>query len=184
MNIPKLTTNELIFLGIRLLVGALMFFAGIEKVLYTTWGGHTSGWSAGFYLSNIAGGGAFNPWFQSIAGSAAVVDLVVLGEVAIGLGLLLGFFTRLASYSGILMNGLFWVSQFMAKSRTGTGALAVNAGPWGNGWSNGPINQNALIIVMYIIIILVGAGLKYGLDSYVHDLEFVKKNSWLKAIFG
>jgi thiosulfate dehydrogenase [quinone] large subunit len=180
----NLTKSEFSFLLMRLVAGTLMFFAGIEKVLYTTWGGHTSGWSAGFYLSNIAGGGAFNSWFQSLAGSQVVNDLVIWGEVLIGLGLLIGFLTRLAAYSGIVMNGLFWISQYMASSRTSTGALAVNAGPWGNGWANGPLNNNFLLIVMYIIIILVGAGVKWGLDRYVHDLEFVKNNSWLKVIFG
>lgn len=179
----KLSMTELSILGLRLLIGILMFFAGIEKVLYTTWGGHTSGWSASFYLTNIAGGGAFNPWFQSIAGNG-ISSLVMWGEVAIGLGLILGLLTRLASFFGIIMNGLFWVSQYMAKSRNATGALVVNAGPWGNGWSNGPLNENFIIVCLYIVFILVGAGLIYGLDKYVHDLEIVKNNSWLKAIFG
>ncbi len=180
----KLSMTELSILGLRLLVGFLMFFAGIEKVLYTTWGGHTSGWSATGYLNFVAGGGAFNPWFHSIAGSSALSSLVMFGEVAIGLGLLLGFLTRLASFFGIIMNGLFWISEFLAKSRDATGALVVNTGPWGNGWSTGPITENFIIVCLYIVFILVGAGLVYGLDKYVHDLEIVKKNSWLKAIFG
>jgi thiosulfate dehydrogenase [quinone] large subunit len=178
----KISMTELSILGLRLLIGILMFFAGIEKVLYTTWGGHTAGWSASGYLQFVAGGGAFNPWFQSIAGS--VGPLVMWGEVAIGLALILGLLTRLASFFGIIMNGLFWVSQYMAKARTSTGALEVNAGPWGNGWSTGPLNENFIIVCLYIVFILVGAGLTYGLDKYIHDLEIVKNNSWIKAIFG
>lgn len=180
----KITRVDLSIFLLRLFAGVVMFFAGIEKVLYTTWGGHTAGWSAGGYLRFVAGGGFLNPWFQSIAGNATVDNLVMFGEVLIGLGLLLGLLTRAASFFGIIMNGLFWASEYLAKSRTATGALEVNAGPWGVGWANGPLTLNAALIAMYIVFILVGAGLTLGLDSYVHRMEIVKKNSWLQAIFG
>jgi len=158
---------------LRLFAGVLMFFAGIEKILYTTWGGHTSSWTARGFLLNAATGSPFHDWFASMAGSAAVDSLVMWGEVLIGLALILGLLTRLAALFGIVENGLFWIASYRA-----------GVGPWGVGWSNGPLELNAALIAMYIFFILAGAGLVLGLDMYIHKLEPVKSKAWLRAFFG
>jgi thiosulfate dehydrogenase [quinone] large subunit len=165
---------------LRLLVGFSMFFAGFEKLIYASW--HVplgSNWSAAGYLRFVAGGGAFHDWFVSLAGNPAVEPLVIWGEILIGLALIIGLLTRFASFMGIILNGLFWLTEYM-KFDGGE----VVTGVFGWGWEHGPITQNALYIAIYIILILTGAGLFYGLDKIVHATSIVKKYSWLKVILG
>ena len=158
---------------LRLFAGVLMFFAGIEKFLYTSWGGHTSGWTARGFLLGAASGTSLNSWFAGMAGNATIDSLVMWGEVLIGLALILGLLTRLAALFGIIENGLFWIASYKA-----------GAGPWGVGWANGPLELNAALVAMYIFFILAGAGLTLGLDMYIHKMEPVKSKKWLQAIFG
>ena len=97
----------------------------------------------------------------------------------IGLALILGLVVRFASIMGIILNGLFWTAAYMSKS-----GGVVQTGPFNIGWRTGPLEINAALIGMYITMMLIGAGLIYGLDSYVQKIEFVKKHSWLKFLLG
>jgi thiosulfate dehydrogenase [quinone] large subunit len=175
----NLSKTELSILLVRLFPGVLMFFAGFEKLIYASWHSSGAAWSAAGYLNFVAGGGAFHDWFVSLAGNPVVEPLVIWGEILIGLALIIGLLVRFASFMGIIINGLFWITEYMKFS-----GGEVVTGVFGWGWQNGPLTENAALVLMYIVIILSGAGLKYGLDKYVHDLEFIKKNSWLKVIFG
>lgn len=155
---------------LRLFAGVLMFFAGIEKLLHPVWA--EGAWTSTGFLRGVSA----NPlqgWFNSMAGSTAVDGLVIWGEILIGLALILGVCVRLASYFGILENGLFWLASYKG-----------GIGPFGVGWTNGPLELNAALIAMYIVFILIGAGLVYGLDSYIQETEFAKKNPWMKIFLG
>ncbi len=188
MNLDR---NQVAILLVRLFAGVTMFFAGFEKAIYTYWGGHTAGWSAANSLK-FGGGGLLHNWFVSISTSNWVSPLVYYGEIAIGLGILLGLTLRLACYFAIIENGLFWANAYMPLSTVTNKVVdgqivatrSVNSGVFGLGWSSGPLELNAALIMMYIILILVGAGLTYGLDARIHKLDIVKKNRALRAIFG
>ena len=104
------------------------------------------------------------------------------GGNTIGLALLLGILVRFAAIMGIMENGLFWAAAYMAKYRTATGALAVNHGPFYIGWSSGPLDLNTALVAMYILCILIGAGLIYGLDAYIQKTSVVQKHKWLKFL--
>ena len=187
----NLSRNQIGILLIRLFAGFAMFFAGFEKAIYTSWGGHTAGWSAANSLK-FGGGGLLHNWFVSIASSNWVSPLVYWGEIFIGLGILLGLTLRLASVFGIIENGLFWINAYMPLSTvTNTvvdgkivASRSVNTGVFGMGWNTGPLELNAALIMMYIIMILVGAGLVYGVDAKLHKLAVVKKYRILRAILG
>ncbi len=187
MSLGNLNRNAIAILLVRLFAGVTMFFAGFEKAIYTSWGGHTAGWSPASSLSATrAGGGILHDWFVSISTASWTGPLVYTGEMLIGLGILLGLTLRLACYFGIIENGLFWANAYYA---TPAPTIAnpnptPNGGVFGIGWSSGPLELNAALIMMYIIMIVVGAGLTWGLDSYVHKLDIVKKNVVFRAIFG
>jgi len=155
---------------LRLFAGVLMFFAGIEKLLHPIWS--EGAWTSAGFLAGVTDN-PFQGWFNSMSGNTTVDGLVVWGEILIGLALILGILVRFASYCGIVENGLFWLASYKAGT-----------GPFGVGWRNGPLELNAALVAMYIIFILIGAGLIYGLDSYIQKTEIVKKNSWMKIFLG
>jgi len=193
MDLRNLNKTDTSILLVRLFAGVTMFFAGFEKAIYTSWGGHTAGWSAANALINGGGGDLFHPWFVSIAKAGWVEPTVFWGEMLIGLALLLGLTVRIAVISGIVMNGLFWINMYMPLS-TVTRAIvdgkivetrSINTGVFGMGWANGPLEFNAALIMMYIILFILGASaLKYSVAGYLSKYEIVKKNSILKLLIN
>ncbi len=180
----KLDRNQIAVFLVRLFAGTTMLMAGFEKAIYMYWGGHTAGWSAKSSLL-YGGGGILHGWYTSIATSNWVSPLVFTGEMLIGTAILLGLTLRLACYFGIIENGLFWANGYMPLSIVNSnGARSINTGVFGLGWSSGPLELNAAMILMYIIMILVGAGLTLGLDGKLHQLNAVKNNRFLRAILG
>jgi uncharacterized membrane protein YphA (DoxX/SURF4 family) len=179
MNIDK---SSLPILLIRLFAGTTMFFAGFEKAIYTSWGGHTTGWSATNSLLN-GGGGFLHDWFVSIARTSWVSPLVYWGEIFIGLAILLGLTLRIAAFFGIVENGLFWANGFYPLRGT---PPKPDGGVFGIGWANGPLELNAALIMMYIILILVGGiALKYSIAGYLHNkFEIVRKNKILQLLIN
>ena len=188
MNISR---NQIAILLIRLFAGFTMFFAGFEKAINLYWGGHTTAFSAKSSLIN-GGGGILHGWFVSIAPTNWVSPLVYTGEILIGLGILLGLSLRLAAIFGIIENGLFWANAYMPLSTVTNTVVngqivatrSINTGVFGLGWSSGPLELNASLIMMYIVMILVGAGLTYGIDAWLYKFDIVKKNRILRAILG
>lgn len=98
---------------LRMNVGAQWFLAGWEKVQDPTWG--TSGTALkGFVTAAIAKTGGAHPSVQGWYGNflhdfvlpnAGLVSFIVSwGEVAVGLGVLLGALTGIAAGFGVLMN--------------------------------------------------------------------------------
>lgn len=85
----------------RVALGILFFYAGITKVMDPSW-------TAAGYLSNAQTFSDLFAWFASDANIVWVNFLNQWGLTAIGLGLLTGTFTRLASYFGILLMMLYY----------------------------------------------------------------------------
>lgn len=181
MNLDKTAITLLL---VRLFVGVEMFFAGFEKAIYTSWGGHTAVWSPSGSLL-YGGGGILHPWFVSIANGGWVGPLVYTGEMLIGLAILLGLTVRLAALSGIVMNGLFWINAYMPLSAISRSIVdgkivetrSINTGVFGMGWNTGPLEINAATIMLYIILIIFGAGaLKFSIAAYLNKFGKIKNN--------
>ena len=189
VNIDK---NSVPILLVRLFAGFTMFFAGFEKAVYAYWGGHTAGWSPAGSLTN-GGGGFLHGWFVGIANAGWVGPLVYIGEMLIGLALLLGLTVRIAAVAGIIENGLFWANGYMPLSAVANTVVdgkivstrSINTGVFGMGWSSGPLELNAAVIMMYIILIIVGgAALKYSIAGYLNKYEAVRKNKILQLLIN
>ncbi len=89
---------------LRVLVGWHFLYEGIAKLM-------KDGWSAAGFLGQAKG--AFAPIFHWIADTPAVLDIVnqmnIWGLIAIGLGLIMGAFTSIASIAGMMLILLYYV---------------------------------------------------------------------------
>jgi len=91
---------------LRVLIGWHFLYEGIVKL-------YNPSWSAAAYLNDS--GGFLAPFFQSLAASATWVPIIdflnTWGLIAVGLGLLLGLFTRIALVGGMVLLGLYYLSH-------------------------------------------------------------------------
>jgi thiosulfate dehydrogenase [quinone] large subunit len=151
---------------LRIVVGIIFVWAGADKVFN---GGPTGFSAAGFlkFATNGTLGWPFvsgtpdpktiyNPthdFWVSLAGNATAMtvvnNLVVAGEVLIGVALLLGIVTRFAAVMGALMMALFFFA----------------------GWNftNGIVEEHATYAVVLLALAGMGAGNYYGLDRVVGE---------------
>ena len=93
--------RKAVILFLRLSMGFLMFYAGITKVF-------DSSWSAAGYLSNAQTFPALYEWFASPVILPFVNILNAWGLTIVGLCLILGLYTRAASWVGIALMILYY----------------------------------------------------------------------------
>lgn len=107
------TGSAALWFVVRMYVGAEWLLAGWEKVLSPAWG--TSGKAlSGFVAGALAQSSGANPavqgWYASFLHNFVLPNagffsfLVTWGEVAVGLGILVGLLTGIAAGFGVLMN--------------------------------------------------------------------------------
>jgi thiosulfate dehydrogenase [quinone] large subunit len=163
---------------LRVGLGLGFAFAGLHKFLPSLLNSANSPFTSKFFLLKATGGqwldsdpkAIVNPTHDiwvGIAGNASLVSifdtLVVFGEIAIGIALILGLATRFSGVMGALLMALIWVA----------------------GWSfaNGPFNEAFYYGLMSIVIVVVGAG-AYALDSVVVKLPVIQRIPVVKAALG
>lgn len=90
----------------RVLIGWYCLYEGVIKLV-------NPNWSSFAFLTDSQGWFAF--LFKAIAASQSIVTVIdyinIWGLIAIGLGLILGLFARIATISGIVLIGLYWLSH-------------------------------------------------------------------------
>jgi len=93
-------------LVLRVIIGWHFMYEGLVKFTNPNWS------SVGFLLDSQ---GWFKGMFESMAANPnvlAVVDFMnIWGLIAIGLGLILGLFTRVATWSGIVLLAMYYLSH-------------------------------------------------------------------------
>jgi thiosulfate dehydrogenase [quinone] large subunit len=150
-------------------------FAGLDKFFMLAGGKPFT--SAGFLKFGTTGAwlgsdpkAIVNPthdFWVNLAGNAtlmSVVDtLVVFGEIAVGIALILGLATRFAGVMGTLLMALIFVS----------------------GWSfaTGPFNEPFYYALIAAVIAYVGAG-AYALDTAVAKLAITQRIPVFKYALG
>lgn len=162
---------------LRVALGSGFLFAGLDKAL--DFAGTGKAFTAAGYLKFGTGGAwlgsdpktVVNPthdFWVGLAGNASLMSIidtmVVFGEVAIGVALILGLASRFASYAAVLMMGLFYVSNWS--------------------FANGPFNEQFMYGITALVLAVVGAGEYYGLDAIVDRMEFVKKAPILRYVLA
>jgi len=162
MKEQKFTHLQMIALVImRVLIGWHFLYEGIAKLLKPSWS------AAGFLMQSR---GFFAPIFKWIANTPQVLEIAnqmnIWGLIAIGLGLILGCFTRLASAAGIFLLLLFYlctplfVGYYYSIPMEGHYLI---------------VNKNLVEMAGLFVIAVTSSGQYMGIDRILHKL-LQKKN--------
>jgi thiosulfate dehydrogenase [quinone] large subunit len=144
------------FVFLRVIIGWHFLYEGIAKLLKPNWS------AAGYLLQSR---GVFSDLFHWIATNQNVLETVnklnMWGITCIGLGLLLGCFTRLAGTAGIVLILLFYfcnppfVGYFYSIPMEGNYLI---------------INKNLVEMAALLVILVTRSGRIFGIDQILHLL--------------
>jgi thiosulfate dehydrogenase [quinone] large subunit len=140
----------------RVLIGWHFLYEGIAKL-------QAPAWSAAGYLQQARG--PFAGAFKALAANPNLLELAnqatMWGLVAIGLGLMLGLLTRLASLGGILLILMFYlcnppfVGYFYSVPSEGSYLV---------------VNKNLVELAALAVVFATGSGRVAGLDRLIHGI--------------
>ncbi len=160
---------------LRAAVGLGMLFAGLDK--FFMWASGTPFTSAGYLKFGTTGAwlgsdakAIVNPthgFWLSLAGNVSMVHLVdtlvVFGECAIGIALVVGLATRFSAIMGVLLMAMLYVSNWS--------------------FANGPFNEQFMYLAIMAAIAYVGAG-AYALDTAVAKLAITQRIPAVRYALG
>ncbi len=155
METDKFTRLQAIALALlRVLIGWHFLYEGIAKLMKPNW-------SASSFLQQARGplAGLFHSFAASPDALRYVDFMNVWGLILIGLGLLLGCFTRIAGGAGLLLILLYYfcnppfVGYFYSLPAEGNYLI---------------INKNLVEAAALLVTIAMSSGRYYGLDQIVH----------------
>jgi thiosulfate dehydrogenase [quinone] large subunit len=142
--------------ALRVLIGWHFLYEGLSKLTAASWS------AKGFLLQSR---GPLTGIFRWIAADPELLEIVnqlnMWGLTLIGLGLVLGCFTRLASAAGILLILLFYlcnppfVGYFYSIPTEGSYLI---------------VNKNLVELAALAVILVTGSGRAAGLDRIIHGL--------------
>ena len=136
---------------LRFLIGWHLLYEGIFKLLKPEWSSHGFLENAQWIFSGVAN------WIVSNPGVLNVVDFLnTWGLICIGLGLILGLFTRTAAIAGALLLALYYLFN---PPLIGLSSLIPTTGNYLI------VNQNLIESVMLLLIAVSATARLYGLDS-------------------
>lgn len=155
METDKFTRMQIIALAmLRILIGWHFLYEGIAKLLKPTW-------SAAGFLTQARGplAGLFH-WMANSPDLLRYVNLLnIWGLILIGLGLMLGCFTRTASGAGLLLILLYYfcnppfVGYFYSLPSEGNYLI---------------INKNLVEAAALLVTLAMCSGRFYGMDLIIH----------------
>lgn len=165
---------------LRVVLGFGFFYAGLEKLL--NFAGDDKPWSALGFLKFGTGGTipnmvgladpmSHNPTEGIWTGLAAdptllgIADfLVVFGELAIGVALILGIATRLAGVLGAVMMFLFWIAAW--------------------DFQFGIVNQQFIYMIVSAFLAYAAAGRVVGIDGMLERSALARRTGALRFVIG
>ena len=142
------TASAPLWLVVRLYLGWMWLSAGYEKMLKPEWFGTEAGAAMqGFVQGALGKTGGLHPdvqmWYATFLQNAVLphaniwANAIVLGEIAVGLGLIVGLFTGAAAFFGFFMNlnfmlaGVVSTNPIMMVLALGLMSAHRVAGYWG-----------------------------------------------------
>jgi uncharacterized membrane protein YphA (DoxX/SURF4 family) len=151
MSVSRLQAGVLAVL--RIAIGWHFLYEGLAKLL-------APGWSAAGYLE--ASRWLFAEHFHRMASSPAVLQVVnylnIWLLILVGLGLMLGLFTRLSSVAAMVLLALYWVAN---PPLVGVGLNVPTEG------SYLVVDKNAIEFFALALLVVFGAGRHFGLDGLI-----------------
>ncbi|GAB2836387.1 Rieske 2Fe-2S domain-containing protein [Lentzea nigeriaca] len=126
-----LRTPIWVLLPLRVFLGGTFLYAGLSKILDAHYLDHTSPLGVHAQMLQAATTSPIGPMVSFAAEHPTVTGLVVaVGEVAVGLGTLLGLFTRIAALGGFLLALSFFLTVSWTTRPYYFGADIVFAAAW------------------------------------------------------
>lgn len=148
---------------ISLIMGWYFLHAGLDKVV--NWP-----FDAGWFVGGAAQASILAPIITPFSDGIALTFVnfaIPIGQVLIGLGLVVGALTRLAAFFGALLMNFFYF---------------VN-GP-GGAWAHGMVNGDLMALILFATVIVFGSGKVFGIDQYLRQTGFVKNHPQLRYLLG
>lgn len=140
---------------LQLLIGGLFLYSGISKIIDPQW-------SAQGLLSDAKTFSSFFEWMAAPANIGWVNFLNKYGQALIGLGLITGTFSTLASYAGILLMVLYYFPSLDFPYAGKTGFL---------------IDQHIIYVGVFFALIANRVSHHYGIDRLLSQ-KFKLKGWW------
>ncbi|MFB6114156.1 MAG: DoxX family protein [Halodesulfurarchaeum sp.] len=140
---------------VRVMTGWWFMHGGLTKLWETYVLGQPFG--AGWFIQSGASGTVVAPilsLFANPTGIAFTNFMIPWAEFLIGLGILVGAFTRLAAFFGAFLMVFFF---------------AVN-----HAWAHGLYSSDLMALVLFITIGVFGAGRVWGIDQYLEKMNWAK----------
>jgi len=121
------TASAPLWLIVRLYLGWEWLHAGYEKLLNPAWFGSDAGAAMqGFVQGALGKTGGLHPdvqmWYATFLQNTVLshttiwANAIVLGEIAVGLGLIVGLFTGVAAFFGFFMNLNFMLAGVVSTN--------------------------------------------------------------------
>jgi len=144
---------------VRILIGWHFLYEGLVKILNPSWS------SLGYLMDSK---GLFAGFFHSIASNPTMLNVAdflnIWGLTAIGLGLILGCFTRIAAWGGIVLLSFYCLSH-----PSGINTVYVLPSEGSYLW----INKNLIELFTIVLLLYFPTGRQLGFDRII----FGKPNS-------
>lgn len=138
---------------VRIVIGWHFLYEGISKVM-------TEGWSSAPYLAGSKW--IFAPLFTAMADSSSIVAIVdfinIWGMILVGLALMLGLFTRLASAGGAIMLFFYFVAYPPIPGYM-FGVPAEGSYLW--------VNRNLIELFALVVFVFVSPAYHFSLDRLI-----------------
>ena len=157
--------RKITFAGLRFVIGGIFLWAFFDKLFGLKFATiPEEAWLAGgsptYGFLTFGTKGPFAEIFQSMAGNVFVDWVFMLGLLGIGLALLLGIGTRLASYSGATMMLLMYLA-----------VLPPEHHPF--------LDEHIACLFVLLVLPQTHCGYAFSLHKWWSNLKFIKKHSWL-----
>jgi uncharacterized membrane protein YphA (DoxX/SURF4 family) len=153
--------------ALRILIGWHFLYEGIVKLA-------SPSWSAGPYL--LESTWIFSGIFKAVASNHTILSIVdflnIWGLIFIGAGLLVGLFTRLASWSGATLLLLYYIAR-----PPFVGIMDGNAMEGNYLW----VNKNLIEMFVLILIARIPSVWMYGTDNLISDWLRHRKTKLIKT---
>lgn len=152
--------------GLRLVMGWILFQGGITKVLDPTF-------TAAGFLTHLPEGNPFVAFFASMAGNSIIDGLVAWGLTLTGIGMMLGALTRWCAFWGAFMMLMFWAASL-------TGGIAQGF-PIAHGWV---VDDHIVYAVLLFGLGALGAGRILGVDGLLERIDLIQNHPTFKYVLG
>lgn len=146
-----------ILVALRLVIGWHFLYEGVNKLDNPNWS------SLGFLLDSK---GPFAWIFQTLAGNPDMVNIIdflnIWGLIAIGLGLITGFLTQIATISGMVLLAFYYLSHpaliGMEYAFPSEGSYLI-------------VNKNLIEFLALWVLYLFPCGNRIGLDRFLRKKD-------------